>query len=285
MSHMIFTKETIKIKVVDEETYAILNKIIERFHCLNRGDCISSGWLYYVAITVDGQSVTEKRNGERYIGEEPVFKSDSVLMRLLNKSDIKEFEMQLDYDAMVHGGFGYGCAFFWRLCNESDKSALANLEYKVLECYDYDTEFSACCFINGEWTQIEPNTDISNITDILSWGSEDFFLGVSSDNDLDEEVAKKARQLAAEFGEKYDLDDSDFVFWEEAIFFSNAFSINHESIPELIKYIDKFARFAKENNLKLILDGVFTPFDDIPKFAYFTFSNDENGTEVISAKF
>ena len=132
---------------------------------------------------------------------------------------------------------------------------------------------------------IEPSADIAYITGVKRWFSADFQLGVSADDDLDEEVAKKARQLAAEFGEKYNLDDSDFVFWEEAIFFSNGFGIDHVSISELIKYIDKFARFAKENNLILVLDGVFTPFDDIPKFAFYTFSNDENGTKINIAQF
>ena len=132
---------------------------------------------------------------------------------------------------------------------------------------------------------IEPSADIAYITGVKRWFSADFQLGVSADDDLDEEVAKKARQLAAEFGEKYNLDDSDFVFWEEAIFFSNGFGIDHVSISELIKYIDKFARFAKENNLILVLDGVFTPFDDIPKFAYMYFESSENGVETVSAKY
>ena len=38
MSYEITTKESIKIKVTDEKTRAILNKIIEQFRCLNRGD-------------------------------------------------------------------------------------------------------------------------------------------------------------------------------------------------------------------------------------------------------
>lgn len=285
MSHEISTKETIKIKVIDEASRTILDKIIERFNCLNRGDCISSGSLNYIALTVDGQTVTEKNNWERYIGEKPVFKVDSALMRLLNKSDITEFEMILEYSAMVHGGFGYGCSFFWDLYNKSDKSALANLQYKVLEYYDYDTEFTAFRLCNGEVELIEPNINISDITDVESWFSDNFSLGVSSDDDLDEEVANKVRQLFSGLKEKYNLDDQDFVIWEDAMFFGNSFSIDHVSIPELIKDIDRFARFAKENNLKLILDGVFTPFDHIPKFAYFTFPNDENGTDILAAKF
>ena len=284
MSYIIYTKESIKIKAINVATREILNKIIEQIRCLTDGEGITYGALSYIKLTINGHSVTEKYDWERSFGEEPIFKEDSDLMCLLNTNNITELELLLDYFAELHGD-SYGSVFMDELCKEHDKSALANLEYKVLEYYDFDTDFTACKLCDGELVFIEPNADVADISGVMEWFSDDFSLGVSSDDDLDEEVAKKARQLAAEFGEKYDLDDCQFVFWEEAIFFSNSFGIDHASIPELIKYIDKYARFAKENNLNLVLDGVFTPFDDIPKFAYFTFSNDENGTKINIAQF
>ena len=284
MSYEITTKESIKIKVTDEKTRAILKKIIEQFRCLNRGEGITSGGISFVRLTVDEQSITEKYDWRREFWETPIFHEDSEIMQLLNTKEITALELLLEYTATLNG-CSYGYDFMEELCKESDKSTLSNLEYKVLEYYDTDTDFTACMLCNGELVTIEPNADIADITGVKRWFSADFQLGVSADNDLDEEAAKKARQLAAEFGEKFDLDDCQFVFWEEAIFFSNSFGIDHASIPELIKYIDKFACFAKENNLNLVLDGVFTPFDDIQKFAYFTFSNDENGTKINVAQF
>ena len=41
MSHKINTKESIKIKVTDEATRKILEKIIEQFGYLNKGKCFS----------------------------------------------------------------------------------------------------------------------------------------------------------------------------------------------------------------------------------------------------
>lgn len=284
MSYEISTKESIKIKVTDEKTRVILKKIIEQFRCLNRGEGITSGGISFVRLTVDEQSITEKYNWKREFWKTPIFHEDSEIMQLLNTKEITALELLLEYTATLNG-CSYGYDFMEELCKESDKSTLSNLEYKVLEYYDTDTDFTACMLCNGELVTIEPNADIADFTGVKRWFCADFRLGVCADDDLDEEVAKKARQLAAEFGEKYNLDDSDFVFWEEAIFFSNSFVINHASIPELIKYIDKFACFAKENNLNLVLDGVFTPFDDIQKFAYFTFSNDENGTIINVAQF
>ena len=285
MSHEINTKESIKIKVTDEATRKILENIIEQFGYLNKGKCFSSGEIRYVNLTVDGQSVTAEYDWKRNFGKEPVFKEDSDLMRLLNSSDITEFEMLLEYSAMVHGGVSFGSSFLWDLCNMSDKSVLAHLEYKVLEYYDYDTEFTACKLCDGELVTIEPNADIADITAVKEWFSYDFSLGVSSDDDLEEEVAKKVRHLVSEFKEKFNLDDGDFVFWEEAVFFNNSFIIEHEFLPELIQYIEIFARFAQENNLNLVLDGVFTPFDDTPEFAYMYFVSGENGVEIVSAKY
>ena len=260
MSHEINTKESIKIKVTDEATRKILENIIEQFGYLNKGKCFSSGEIRYVNLTVDGQSVTAEYDWKRNFGKEPVFKEDSDLMRLLNSSDITEFEMLLEYSAMVHGGVSFGSSFLWDLCNMSDKSVLAHLEYKVLEYYDYDTEFTACKLCDGELVTIEPNADIADITAVKEWFSYDFSLGVSSDDDLEEEVAKKVRHF-------------------------NSFIIEHEFLPELIQYIEIFARFAQENNLNLVLDGVFTPFDDTPEFAYMYFVSGENGVEIVSAKY
>ena len=284
MSYEITTKESFKIKVTDEKTRAILNKIIEKFRCLNRGDGISSGEISFVRLTVNEQSVTKKYDWKREFWKTPIFHEESEIMQLLNTKEITALELLLEYTATLHG-CSYGYDFMEELCKESDKSTLSNLEYKVLEYYDTDTDFTACMLCNGELVTIEPNADIAYITGVKRWFSADFQLGVSADDDLDEEVAKKARQLAAEFGEKYNLDDSDFVFWEEAIFFSNGFGIDHVSISELIKYIDKFACFALEHGLHLVLDGVFTPSDDTPEFAYMYFESGENGVETVSAKY
>ncbi len=284
MSYEINTKESIKIKVTDKKTREILDKIIEQFRCLNRGKGITSGEIVFVRLTVNGKTVTEKLDWERKFSETQVFHDDSEIMQLLNTRAITTFELLLEYSAELHGD-SYGYVFMDELCKEHDKSALANLEYKVLEYYDFDTDFAACKLCDGELVTIEPNADVADITSVKEWFSDDFSIGISSDDDLEEEIAKKARQLAAEFGEKYDHADCEFVFWEEAVFFHNSFVIEHGSLPELKKDIEKFARFAQENNLKLILDGVFTPFDDIPEFAYLYFVSGENGVEIVSAKY
>lgn len=143
MSYEITTKESIKIKVTDEKTRKILDELIEQFRCLNRGEGIYSGELAFVRLTVNGQSVTEKEDWERKFGEKPVFTDDSDIMLLLNKSDITDFEMLLEYCATLTCA-DYGYSFLSHLCNMSDKSALANLEYKVLKYYDYDTDYTAC---------------------------------------------------------------------------------------------------------------------------------------------
>lgn len=167
----------------------------------------------------------------------------------------------------------------------SDKSALANLEYKVLEYYDYDKEFTACKLCNGELVYIEPNADIADITNVINWGSADFQLGVSADDDFEEAGEKSPHQLLSMFKEKYNLPDGDFVLWEDALFFHNSFVIEHGSLSELKKDIERFAVFAQEHGFHIILDGVFTPFDDEPKFAYMYFVPGENGVEIVSAKY
>ena len=84
---------------------------------------------------------------------------------------------------------------------------------------------------------------------------------------------------------KYNLPDGDFVLWEDALFFHNSFVIEHGSLSELKKDIERFAGFAQEHGFHIILDGVFTPFDDEPKFAYMYFVPGENGVEIVSAKY
>lgn len=284
MSYEITTKESIKIKVTDEKTRAILNKIIEQFRCLNRGDGISSGEISFVRLTVNEQSVTEKYDWKREFWKTPIFHEESEIMQLLNTKEITALELLLEYTATLHG-CSYGYDFMEELCKESDKSTLSNLEYKVLEYYDTDTDFTACMLCNGELVTIEPNADIANITGVKRWFSADFQLGVSADDDFEEAVENKIRQLVSEYKEKYNIPDEDFVFWEEAIFFHNSFVIEQGSLHEVIKDIEKFACFALEHGLHLVLDGVFTPSDDTPEFAYLYFESGENGVETVSAKY
>ena len=284
MSHEINTKESIKIMVTDEATRKILDELIEQFRHLNRGDGIYSGELAFVRLTVNGQSDTEEYDWNRKFGENPVFADDSEIMLLLNKSDITDFEMLLEYCATLTCAT-YGYSFLKYLCDMSDKSALANLEYKVLEYYDYDKEFTACKLCNGELVYIEPNADIADITNVINWGSADFQLGVSADDDFEEAGEKSPHQLLSMFKEKYNLPDGDFVLWEDALFFHNSFVIEHGSLSELKKDIERFAGFAQEHGFHIILDGVFTPFDDEPKFAYMYFVPGENGVEIVSAKY
>ena len=92
------------------------------------------------------------------------------------------------------------------MCKENDKSALSNLEYKVLEYYDFDTDFTACSLCNGKLVIIEPNAAIFDIAAVKKWFSADFYLGVSSDDDFDEEIEKQIHQLIAEFKGKYNLE-------------------------------------------------------------------------------
>ena len=284
MSHEINTKESIKIMVTDEATRKILDELIEQFRHLNRGDGIYSGELAFVRLTVNGQSVTEEYDWNRKFGENPVFADDSEIMLLLNTSDITDFEMLLEYCATLTCA-DYGYSFLKHLCSMSDKSDLANLEYKVLEYYDYDTDFTACKLCDGELAFIEPNANIADITAVKKWFCADFYLGVSSDDDFDEEIEKQVHQLTSAFKEKYNLEDDEFDFSPGVAFFSNSFIIEHEFLPELIQYIEMFARFAQEHNLNLVLDGVFTSFDDTPEFAYLYFVPGENGVEIVSAKY
>lgn len=284
MSYEITTKESIKIKVTDEKTRKILDELIEQFRCLNRGDGIYSGELAFVRLTVNGQSVTEKYDWERKFGEKPIFTDDSDVMLLLNKSEITDFEILIEYCATLTCA-SYGSSFLGDLCNKSDKSTLSNLEYKVLEYYDYDNDHTACKLCNGELVTIEPNADITDITDVEEWFGYDFQLGFSSNDDFEEDTVKEISELMSGLKIKYNLYDEDFVFWEDAIFFHNSIVIAQSSPSELKKDIEKFYCFAMEHNLKLILDGVFTPSDDIPKFAYLYFELGENGVETVSARY
>ena len=112
----------------------------------------------------------------------------------------------------------YGYSFLGDLCNKSDKSTLANLEYKVLEYYDYDNDHTACKLCNGELVTIEPNADITDITDVEEWFGYDFQLGFSSNDDFEEDTVKEISELMSGLKNKYNLYDEDFVFWEDAIF-------------------------------------------------------------------
>ena len=103
--------------------------------------------------------------------------------------------------------------------------------------------------------------------------------------DFEEAGEKSPHQLLSMFKEKYNLPDGDFVLWEDALFFHNSFVIEHGSLSELKKDIERFAGFAQEHGFHIILDGVFTPFDDEPKFAYMYFVPGENGVEIVSAKY
>lgn len=191
--------------MTDKKTREILDKIIEQFRCLNRGKGISSGEIVFVRLTVNGKTVTEKHDWERKFSETPVFHDDSEIMQLLNTKEITAFELLLEYTATLHGK-SYGYVFMEEMCKENDKSALSNLEYKVLEYYDFDTDFTACSLCNGKLVIIEPNAAIFDIAAVKKWFSADFYLGVSSDDDFDEEIEKQIHQLIAEFKGKYNLE-------------------------------------------------------------------------------
>ena len=51
MSYIIYTKESIKIKAINEATREILNKIIEQIRCLTNGEGITYGALSYIKLT------------------------------------------------------------------------------------------------------------------------------------------------------------------------------------------------------------------------------------------
>ena len=110
------TTEAISLKVTDEETRKLAGRITEQFRCLNEGVRIEFGaTVQNIKLTVNGQTAADSDKSANNTEGNPIFDCESEIIKLLETSDIKELELQLDYSAIVLLGGCYGYSFLQSL--------------------------------------------------------------------------------------------------------------------------------------------------------------------------
>ena len=280
MSVEINTTEAIRIKVTDEGTKELLNRIIRQFRSLNEGARIEFGaTVQYIKLTVNGETATADNQSGM-----PLFSDDTEIMALLNANDIRELELQLDYTAMVLSGGCYGYSFLNSLCDEFDKETLGALEYKLLEYYDCDESIVACLLKDGELIHIEPDTTQADVSDVKEWFSYNFQLIINADDEFNDDIINKLTEMGEAFADKY-LDGEYEEPDECEMVLGAAVELSTDKLEQFRADVESFVVFANANGLDVELVAPFTPDSCCQKYAYATVEIGDAGTEIHYAKF
>ena len=281
------TIEYIKLQVSDEETEKILKQIIDNFHNLNKG-INAYVWIKFIQMTINGETVTVSDIPEldEDVDDYTFFHEDSDIIRLLHTSDIQEFELMIEYMAVVHGGGSYGLSFFRELFKNNDSSVLSSLEYKAI--VQDSVSVQAYKAVNGELINMDQNgrveirpEDVSSVfPDIHEWYSYNFNVNVYPDinyegNEFEEDVLEKLTDLSIKYFKNYAIENEDQCIEDyeelesdEDLGLPTHIYVPAESFPKFCEDVGEFVNIADENDYHMDCGGEFIPSGKHKRFVY-----------------
>ena len=281
------TIEHSKLQVSDEETEKILKQIIDNFHNLNKG-INAYVWIKFIQMTINGETVTVSDIPEldEDVDERTFFHDDSDIIRLLNTTDIREFELMIEYMAITHRGGNYGLSFFRDLFDNNDRSVLTDLEYKIIEqesvsvrAYKSDNGKLICVDQNGR-TAIKPEEVVSVFSDISEWYSYNFDVNIYHDfnyegNEFEEDVLEKLTDLSIKYIENYAIEDEEQCIEDyeelepdEDLELPTHICVPTDKFQDFCEDIRVFVAITDENELHMDCGGVFIAPGKYKRFAY-----------------
>lgn len=300
--------ESIKVKVADEATQAILRSIINNFLRMNERKGINP-WIKNIQLTVDGKTIIiqDMDIQDNIDYSKPLFLEDSDLIILLKSDDIRVFELTLDYKANFYMGEKYGFEFFRSLFENNEKSILTNLEYKVID-YDADIQtINAYRSLDGELINvdessritIEPEKIASVIPDISNWYCPNFEVYVFSDyycegKEFEEDDLQKLIKYGVEYFNKYGIEDGyqsieriEDHDTAEDFDFPSRIRVTSQGFIDLCKDVSKIASFAEERGYRMDQGGigVFFPDGKIQQYTYIDVLIEESFNEFAIVSF